>query len=157
MKVKQIVGEAADQMQVYKADQELREKNPQYAAEVAKLPGLIRGMGPEAQKHNQMVWGEIAKILQKYKALPVQEEVPGSEVGTTTSPVKPDGTVDVKKSDGTTVAVSQSDLKPGTAPNTLTMPTPKVAPGEKVIAAPATMESADNELLEKMRMIAGLR
>ena len=66
MKVKQIVGETADRQQVYKADQEMREKNPQYAAEVAKLPSLIRGIGPDSQKHNAMVWGEIAKILQKY-------------------------------------------------------------------------------------------
>jgi hypothetical protein len=157
-KAKPPMNESPDQDRVYDMHQKLMASNPKYAAEASKLPGLIRGISPEAQKHNQMVWQQTAALVQKYSSgAPVQEETPGSEVGTTTSPVKPDGTVDVKKSDGTVVPVNQQDLKPGATPNTLTMPTPKVMPGEKVIAAPVATESADNELLEKMRVIAGLR
>jgi hypothetical protein len=151
------INETPEQDKIYAASEKLMATNPQFAAEMSKLPGLIRGISPEAQKHNQMVWQQIAVLVQKYSAgSSVKEEVPGSEIGTTTSPVKPDGTVDVKKADGTVVPVNQNELKPGTSPNTLTMPTPKVAPGEKVIAAPVA-ENADDELLEKMRMIAGLR
>jgi hypothetical protein len=134
MKVKQVVGE---------------HKKGVKARIYPKHPKPL--IGVEAQKKTQE-----KRQTDKNKEQSIEEEVPGSEVGTTTSPVKPDGTVDVKKSDGTVVSVKQDELKPGTAPNTLTMPTPKVAPGEKVIAAPVA-ESADDELLEKMRMIAGLR
>ena len=163
MKVKQIVGEAVDQQQVYKAHQEMREKNPQYAAEVGKLPGLIRGIGPEAQKHNQMVWGEIAKILQKYKALPVQEELPGQtpgqEIGTVVGQPNSQGEVTVKKQDGSTALINQQMLQPGQQPNTFQMPTQAIPPGAKVIAGPVTqgsqaMESAE---LSAVLRIAGLK
>ena len=163
MKVKQIVGETADRQQVYKADQEMREKNPQYAAEVAKLPSLIRGIGPDSQKHNAMVWGEIAKILQKYKALPVQEELPGQtpgqEIGTVVGQPNSQGEVTVKKQDGSTAMINQQLLQPGQQPNTFQMPTQAVAPGSKVIAGPVTqgaqaMESAE---LSAVLRIAGLK
>ena len=162
MKVKQIVGEAADQQQVYNAHQEMREKNPQYAAEVAKLPPLIRGMGPEAQKHNTMVWGEIAKTLQKYKALPVQEEpgqTPGQEIGTVVGQPNSQGEVTVKKQDGSTAMINQQMLQPGQQAGTFQMPTQAVPPGAKVIAGPVTqgsqaMESAE---LSAVLRIAGLK
>lgn len=162
MKVKQIVGESVDQQQVYKADQEMREKNPQYAAEVAKLPGLIRGIGPEAQRHNKMVWGEITKILQKYKALPVQEEpgqTPGQEIGTVVGQPNSQGEVTVKKQDGSTAMINQQMLQPGQQPGTFQMPTQAIPPGAKVIAGPVTqgtqaMESA--ELTDILR-IAGVK
>ena len=108
MKVKQIVGESADQQQVYKAHQEMREKNPRYADEVSKLPPLIRGITPSAQKHNTMVWDEITKILQKYKAIPVQEEpgqTPGQEIGTVVGQPNNQGEVTVKKQDGSTAMI----------------------------------------------------
>jgi hypothetical protein len=157
-KAKPPMNESPDQNRVYAMHEKLLATNPQYAAEASKIPAVVRGMGPDSAKHNAMVFSRITQLVQKYSSgAPVQEETPGSEVGTTTSPVKPDGTVDVKKADGTVVPVNQQDLKPGATPNTLTMPTPKVMPGEKVIAAPVATESADNELLEKMRVIAGLR
>jgi len=159
----QELDEAADTQQVYNAHQEMREKNPQYAAEVAKLPGLIRGISPDAQKHNQMVWGEIAKILQKYKALPVQEELPGQtpgqEIGTVVGQPNSQGEVTVKKADGSTAMINQQLLQPGQQPNTFQMPTQAVAPGSKVIAGPVTqgaqaMESAE---LSAVLRIAGLK
>lgn len=156
------LSEAADQQQVYKAHQEMREKNPQYAAEVAKLPPLIRGMGPEAQKHNTMVWSEIAKTLQKYKALPVQEEpgqTPGQEIGTVVGQPNSQGEVTVKKQDGSTAMINQQTLQPGQQANTFQMPTQAVPPGAKVIAGPVTqgsqaMESAE---LSAVLRIAGLK
>jgi hypothetical protein len=162
MKVKQIVGEAADMQQVYKAHQEMREKNPQYAAEVGKLPGLVRGIGPDAQKHNTMVWGEITKILQKYKALPVQEEpgqTPGQEIGTVVGQPNSQGEVAVKKQDGSTAMINQQALQPGQQPNTFQMPTQAIPSGAKVIAGPITqgaqaMESAE---LSAVLRIAGLK
>lgn len=52
--------------------QELMNSNPQYAAEIkAKNLSLIRGLGPEAQQHNQAVWQQIGMLQQKYA--PVQE------------------------------------------------------------------------------------
>jgi hypothetical protein len=151
-----------DQQQVYKAHQEMREKNPQYAAEVGKLPGMVRGIGPDAQKHNTMVWGEITKILQKYKALPVQEEpgqTPGQEIGTVVGQPNSQGEVTVKKQDGSTAMINQQMLQPGQQPNTFQMPTQAVAPGAKVIAGPVTqgtpaMESAE---LSAVLRIAGLK
>ena len=156
------LSEAADQQQVYKAHQEMREKNPQYAAEVGKLPGLIRGIGPEAQKHNTMVWGEITKILQKYKALPVQEEpgqTPGQEIGTVVGQPNSQGQVTVKKQDGSTAMINQQTLQPGQQAGTFQMPTQAVPPGAKVIAGPVTqgaqaMESAE---LSAVLRIAGLK
>lgn len=157
------VNEAVDQQQVYNAHQELREKNPQYAAEVAKLPGMIRGMGPDAQRHNKMVWDEIAKILQKYKALPVQEELPGQtpgqEIGTVVGQPNSQGEVTVKKQDGSTAMINQQLLQPGQQPGTFQMPTQAIPPGAKVIAGPVTqgaqaMESA--ELTDILR-IAGVK
>jgi hypothetical protein len=82
----------------------------------------------------------------------LSEETPGQELGTIGA-VKPDGTVEVKKADGTSTVVQQQELKPGATPNTLTMPVPKINPGEKVLAAPVA-ESAD---LTAMLRIAGLR
>jgi len=155
--------EAADKQQVYNAHQEMREKNPQYAAEVAKLPPMIRGISPDAQKHNAMVWGEITKILQKYKAIPVQEELPGQtpgqEIGTVVGQPNSQGEVTVKKADGSTAMINQQLLQPGQQPNTFQMPTQAVAPGAKVIAGPVTqgaqaMESAE---LSAVLRIAGLK
>ncbi len=162
MKVKQIVGEAADMQQVYKAHQEMREKNPQYADEVSKLPPLIRGITPSANKHNTMVWGEITKILQKYKALPVQEEpgqTPGQEIGTVVGQPNSQGEVAVKKQDGSTAMINQQELQPGQQPNTFQMPTQAIPSGAKVIAGPITqgaqaMESAE---LSAVLRIAGLK
>jgi hypothetical protein len=157
------VNEAVDQQQVYSAHQEMREKNPQYAAEVAKLPGMIRGIGPDAQRHNKMVWDEIAKILQKYKALPVQEELPGQtpgqEIGTVVGQPNSQGEVTVKKQDGSTALINQQLLQPGQQPNTFQMPTQAIPAGAKVMAGPVTqgaqaMESV--ELTDILR-IAGLK
>lgn len=61
------VNEGADLQEVARIHQELMNSNPQYAAEVqAKNLSLIRGIGPEAQKHNQAVWQQIAMLQQKY-------------------------------------------------------------------------------------------
>jgi hypothetical protein len=155
--------EAVDMQQVNKAHQEMIEKNPQYAAEVSKLPPLIRGITPDVQKRNQAVWAQITKILQKYKAIPVQEELPGQtpgqEIGTVVGQPNSQGEVTVKKADGSTAMINQQLLQPGQQPNTYQMPTQAVAPGAKVIAGPVTqgaqaMESAE---LSAVLRIAGLR
>ena len=158
----QDLSEAADQQQIYKAHQEMIEKNPQYAAEVSKLPPLIRGITPDVQKRNQMVWNEIAKTLQKYKALPVQEEpgqTPGQEIGTVVGQPNSQGEVTVKKQDGSTAMINQQMLQPGQQPGTFQMPTQAIPPGAKVIAGPVTqgsqaMESAE---LSAVLRIAGLK
>jgi hypothetical protein len=159
----QELDEAFDKQQVYKAHEEMLAKNPQYAAEVAKLPPLIRGITPDVQKRNQMVWNEIAKTLQKYKAIPVQEELPGQtpgqEIGTVVGQPNSQGEVTVKKADGSTAMINQQLLQPGQQPNTFQMPTQAVAPGSKVIAGPVTQgtQAMENAELSAVLRIAGLK
>lgn len=162
MKVNQIVGEVS----VAKLNEgpydsavlarvaELKATNPQFAAEVRKVPPIVRGILPDSAKHNAMVIQQLDSLVKKYSGNPVQEELPapGQELGTIGA-VKPDGTVEVKKADGSSTVVQQQELKPGATPNTLTMPVPKINPGEKVMAAPV----AEGAELTAMLRIAGLR
>jgi hypothetical protein len=92
------------------------------------------------------------RVQREFGEQDIAEETPGQELGTIGA-VKPDGTVEVKKADGSSTVVQQQELKPGATPNTLTMPVPKINPGEKVLAAPVA-ESAE---LTAMLRIAGLR
>ena len=132
-------------------DAQLAKNNPQFQAELQKIPALVRGIGPENNKHNQMVWAQIGQLLVKYRAMkdvPMREELPGQEIGKVQQ-VKPDGTVDIQKPDGETTTVQQTQLQPGEN-NNLTMNVPKIQSGQQV-TAPTTSES-----LSDIRRLSGI-
>jgi len=128
------INEAPGDLELINQVKALQQSNPQFAAELqAKKLSLVRGIGPDSQKHNAAVMQQYKMLVQKYSGNSVQEEMPGQMVGKVQQ-VKPDGTVDIQKPSGDTTTVPATSLQPGDN-NKLTMQTPKIQPGMQVDAS----------------------
>jgi hypothetical protein len=141
------VNEDVDSTAVSKIlDAQLAKNNPQFQAELQKIPALVRGIGPENNKHNQMVWTQIGQLLVKYRAMkdvPMREEIPGQSLGKVQQ-VNPDGTAVIQSPDGNTQTVQQTQLQPGDN-NKLSMQVPKITTGQEVDASKTIEEQPTDE------------
>jgi hypothetical protein len=141
------VNEDVDSTAVSKIlDAQLAKNNPQFQAELQKIPALVRGIGPENNKHNQMVWTQIGQLLVKYRAMkevPMREEMPGQSIGKVQQ-VNPDGTAVIQSPDGNTQTVQQTQLQPGDN-NKLSMQVPKITTGQEVDASKTIEEQPTDE------------
>ncbi len=139
------INEAPEDAAIMAQVNALKQSNPQFAAELqAKKLSLVRGILPDAQKHNAAVMQQYKMLVQKYSGKSVQEEMPGQMVGKV-SQVKPDGSVDIATPTGVKT-VTATQLTPGTG-NTLQMQMPKIIPGMDVKVA---------ESLADIRKLSGL-
>jgi hypothetical protein len=137
------INEAPEDAAIHAQVAALSATNPQFAAEVRKVPPIMRGMSGDSAKHNAMVLQQLKSLLQKYSGNAVQEEMPGQMVGKVQQ-VKPDGTVDIQKPSGDTTTVQATALQPGDN-NKLTMQVPKIQPGQEVDASKTIEEEPTND------------
>jgi hypothetical protein len=127
------INEAPEDAAIHAQVAALSATNPQFAAEVRKVPPIMRGMSGDSAKHNAMVLQQLKSLLQKYSGNAVQEEMPGQMVGKVQQ-VNPDGTAVIQSPDGKTQTVQQTQLQQGDN-NTLSMQVPKIQPGQQVDAS----------------------
>jgi len=133
----------------------LKQSNPQFAAELqSKKLSLVRGMGPDSQKHNAAIMQQYKMLVQKYSGNSVQEEMPGQMVGKVQQ-VRPDGTVDIQKPSGDTTTVQATALQAGDN-NKLTMQTPKIQPGMQVDASKTIEENPEAQAQQYISQLTAL-